>query len=182
MDLVSDRRGRPNTFFFVRFNSQLALPKFCGGRFYVRYGCWHFLCCYIRAKCETMLTATSPFHAGGRTAWSSIVTIGTVKIPARCWYSGHYNAHEDACEVFLKELHKLEQWNEPRTSLSRAATFPAYRTPSNAGGPNGFYGSIGEVAAPPQFSGSLGPHIHPELMSRGSQQPHSASFVSHYSS
>jgi hypothetical protein len=111
-----------------------------------------------------MLTVTSPLHAGGRTAWSSVVTIGTVQVSARCWYSGHYNAFEDACELFFKQLQKFEQWNEPN-SAPRAATFPAYRTPSNAGVPNGFYGSIGAVAAP----GVLEPHGHSHML-RGSQQ------------
>lgn len=44
---------------------------------------------------------------GGRTAWSSTVTVGGHhNIPARYWYDGQYinNAKEDAAEVVLKML------------------------------------------------------------------------------
>ncbi|KAI9890672.1 MAG: hypothetical protein M1814_003741 [Vezdaea aestivalis] len=43
---------------------------------------------------------------GGRTAWSSSVTIGAQQIPARFWYDGQNvdNAKEDAAEVALQQL------------------------------------------------------------------------------
>ncbi|KAI9822096.1 MAG: hypothetical protein M1826_000556 [Phylliscum demangeonii] len=43
---------------------------------------------------------------GGRTAWSSTVTVGNQNIPARYWYDGQYlhNAKEDAAEVALQKL------------------------------------------------------------------------------
>lgn len=44
--------------------------------------------------------------AGGRTAWSSVVTIQGQAISARFWYDGENvnNAKEDAAEVALKHL------------------------------------------------------------------------------
>ncbi|EHL00005.1 hypothetical protein M7I_4087 [Glarea lozoyensis 74030] len=43
---------------------------------------------------------------GGRTAWSSTVTVQGQTIPARYWYDGQYvkNAKEDAAEVALKQI------------------------------------------------------------------------------
>ncbi|TAQ89573.1 hypothetical protein B7494_g2101 [Chlorociboria aeruginascens] len=43
---------------------------------------------------------------GGRTAWSSTVTVQGQNIAARFWYDGQYvnNAKEDAAEVALKHL------------------------------------------------------------------------------
>ncbi|KAI9865784.1 MAG: hypothetical protein M1824_000044 [Vezdaea acicularis] len=43
---------------------------------------------------------------GGRTAWSSTVTINGQNIAARYWYDGQYvnNAKEDAAEVALQQL------------------------------------------------------------------------------
>ncbi|KAF2763216.1 hypothetical protein EJ05DRAFT_472127 [Pseudovirgaria hyperparasitica] len=43
---------------------------------------------------------------GGRTAWSSVVTVQGEPIPARYWYDGQYveNAREDAAEVALQRL------------------------------------------------------------------------------
>ncbi|CZR57169.1 uncharacterized protein PAC_07058 [Phialocephala subalpina] len=43
---------------------------------------------------------------GGRTAWSSTVTVQGQNIPARFWYDGQHvnNAKEDAAEVALKHL------------------------------------------------------------------------------
>ncbi|KAL3423773.1 hypothetical protein PVAG01_05519 [Phlyctema vagabunda] len=43
---------------------------------------------------------------GGRTAWSSTVTVNGQNISARYWYDGQYvdNAKEDAAEVALKHL------------------------------------------------------------------------------
>jgi hypothetical protein len=43
---------------------------------------------------------------GGRTAWSSIVTVQGQNIQARFWYDGQHvnNAKEDAAEVALKHL------------------------------------------------------------------------------
>jgi hypothetical protein len=46
------------------------------------------------------------YVAGGRTAWSSTVTVSGQNISARYWYDGQYlhNAKEDAAEVALKVL------------------------------------------------------------------------------
>lgn len=43
---------------------------------------------------------------GGRTAWSSTVTVQGQNIAARFWYDGQHvnNAKEDAAEVALKHL------------------------------------------------------------------------------
>ncbi|KAH8690894.1 hypothetical protein BGW36DRAFT_306805 [Talaromyces proteolyticus] len=43
---------------------------------------------------------------GGRTAWSSTVTVAGRSIAARYWYDGQYinNAKEDAAEVALMQL------------------------------------------------------------------------------
>jgi len=43
---------------------------------------------------------------GGRTAWSSTVTVQGQNISARFWYDGEHinNAKEDAAEVALKHL------------------------------------------------------------------------------
>jgi len=43
---------------------------------------------------------------GGRTAWTSTVTIQSHNIPARNWYDGQFinNAKEDAAEVALIKL------------------------------------------------------------------------------
>ncbi|KAH6724157.1 hypothetical protein DL95DRAFT_424250 [Leptodontidium sp. 2 PMI_412] len=43
---------------------------------------------------------------GGRTAWSSTVTVQGQNIPARFWYDGDHvnNAKEDAAEVALKHI------------------------------------------------------------------------------
>ncbi|KAI9884304.1 MAG: hypothetical protein M1823_003913 [Watsoniomyces obsoletus] len=43
---------------------------------------------------------------GGRTAWSSTVTVGVHNVQARFWYDGQYinNAKEDAAEVALQQL------------------------------------------------------------------------------
>ncbi|GLI73052.1 hypothetical protein PoHVEF18_001260 [Penicillium ochrochloron] len=53
---------------------------------------------------------------GGRTAWSSNVTIQGEMISARYWYDGQYinNAKEDAAEVAVKKLNVTEQ-NRPST-------------------------------------------------------------------
>ncbi|CAG7919072.1 unnamed protein product [Penicillium olsonii] len=50
---------------------------------------------------------------GGRTAWSSTVTVQGQNIAARYWYDGQYinNAKEDAAEVALKTLNQ-----QPRSS------------------------------------------------------------------
>ncbi|OQE22319.1 hypothetical protein PENSTE_c010G06079 [Penicillium steckii] len=51
--------------------------------------------------------------SGGRTAWSSTVTVQGQNIAARYWYDGQYinNAKEDAAEVAVKLLNQ-----QPRTS------------------------------------------------------------------
>ncbi|KAJ5397707.1 hypothetical protein N7509_005820 [Penicillium cosmopolitanum] len=52
-------------------------------------------------------------NVGGRTAWSSTVSINTQNFSARYWYDGQYinNAKEDAAEVALKLLNQ-----QPRAS------------------------------------------------------------------
>ncbi len=47
-----------------------------------------------------------PSFTGGRTAWSSTVTVQGQNISARFWYDGDHvnNAKEDAAEVALKHL------------------------------------------------------------------------------
>lgn len=50
-------------------------------------------------------------HLGGRTAWSSTVTIQGQNIAARFWYDGQYinNAKEDAAEVALMKLNSQQR-------------------------------------------------------------------------
>ncbi|KAJ5966423.1 hypothetical protein N7481_013137, partial [Penicillium waksmanii] len=52
-------------------------------------------------------------NVGGRTAWSSTVSINAQNFSARYWYDGQYinNAKEDAAEVALKLLNQ-----QPRAS------------------------------------------------------------------
>ncbi len=44
--------------------------------------------------------------SGGRTAWTSKVTVSGQCIPGRYWFDGHYidNAKEDAAELALKKI------------------------------------------------------------------------------
>lgn len=53
-----------------------------------------------------LVTVLMGIAAGGRTAWSSIVTVEGQSISARYWYDGQYveNAREDAAEVALQRL------------------------------------------------------------------------------
>lgn len=53
---------------------------------------------------------------GGRTAWSSTVTVQGRNIPARYWYDGQFinNAKEDAAEMALM------QFAQPNTSPGAA--------------------------------------------------------------
>ncbi|KAJ5389428.1 uncharacterized protein N7496_000496 [Penicillium cataractarum] len=53
-----------------------------------------------------MLIALASENAGGRTAWSSNVTVGNKFMSARYWYDGQYinNAKEDAAEVAYKSF------------------------------------------------------------------------------
>ncbi|KAJ5734282.1 hypothetical protein N7493_003068 [Penicillium malachiteum] len=50
-------------------------------------------------------------NAGGRTAWSSTVTVSNRNVAARYWYDGQYinNAKEDAAEVALQVLNQQPQ-------------------------------------------------------------------------
>jgi hypothetical protein len=52
---------------------------------------------------------------GGRTAWSSTVTVNGQHIPARYWYDGQYvnNAKEDAAEVALQHLRVIPTPGSP---------------------------------------------------------------------
>jgi hypothetical protein len=59
--------------------------------------------CHCCADVSVLLTV---LFLGGRTAWSSVVTIEGQTISARYWYDGQYveNAREDAAEVALQRL------------------------------------------------------------------------------
>ncbi|KAH8599944.1 hypothetical protein B0O99DRAFT_504166 [Bisporella sp. PMI_857] len=58
------------------------------------------------ANCPPPVFQIVSDRRGGRTAWSSTVTIHGQSISARYWYDGQYveNAKEDAAEVALKHL------------------------------------------------------------------------------
>ncbi|KAJ5090515.1 hypothetical protein N7532_009199 [Penicillium argentinense] len=64
---------------------------------------------------------------GGRTAWSSTVTVQGQNIAARYWYDGQYinNAKEDAAEVALKLFNQ-----QPRAST----VYPGQLFPQQATG------------------------------------------------
>ncbi|KAJ5632301.1 hypothetical protein N7490_008640 [Penicillium lividum] len=70
--------------------------------------------------------------AGGRTAWSSTVTVQGRNVAARYWYDGQYinNAKEDAAEVALKQL-----LNQPRAPA--ATVYPGQVYPQGYGGNGG---------------------------------------------
>lgn len=57
---------------------------------------------------------------GGRTAWSSTVTINQTNISARYWYDGQYvnNAKEDAAEVALQHLLTNSNSSSPISPIS----------------------------------------------------------------
>ncbi|KAL1962621.1 hypothetical protein VTN77DRAFT_9335 [Rasamsonia byssochlamydoides] len=59
-----------------------------------------------RAKLQPPIFNIVSDRRGGRTAWSSTVTVGGRNIAARYWYDGQYlnNAREDAAEVALMQL------------------------------------------------------------------------------
>lgn len=63
---------------------------------------------------------------GGRTAWSSTVTVQGQNIAARYWYDGQFinNAKEDAAEVALKLLNQ-----QPRAST----VYPGQLFPQQTG-------------------------------------------------
>ncbi|KKY27079.1 hypothetical protein UCRPC4_g01304 [Phaeomoniella chlamydospora] len=63
---------------------------------------------------------------GGRTAWSSTVTIRGRNIAARFWYDGQFinNAKEDAAEVALNLLKQLP--HAPQSGQSQAGYGRAY--------------------------------------------------------
>ncbi|KAI9850171.1 MAG: hypothetical protein M1838_006016 [Thelocarpon superellum] len=60
---------------------------------------------------------------GGRTAWSSTVTIEGQSVSARYWYDGQYvdNAKEDAAEVALQQLQGVSQPTSPGSNGRRYA-------------------------------------------------------------
>ena len=65
---------------------------------------------------------------GGRTAWSSTVTIkGNQVVNARFWYDGQYvnNAKEDAAEVALQQLMgapaQQQAWAQGRQGIRTGA-------------------------------------------------------------
>ncbi|KAA8650080.1 hypothetical protein EYZ11_008742 [Aspergillus tanneri] len=59
-----------------------------------------------RAKIEPPVFHIVSDRRGGRTAWSSSVTVQGRNIAARYWYDGQYinNAKEDAAEVAIKQI------------------------------------------------------------------------------
>ena len=65
---------------------------------------------FISVRCSS--------SSGGRTAWSSTVTIGGKNIPARFWYDGPFveNAKEDAAEVALQHLRTGSPSSTPTNS------------------------------------------------------------------
>jgi hypothetical protein len=73
--------------------------------------------------------------SGGRTAWSSTVTISGQTIPARYWYDGQYvnNAKEDAAEYALKLLQK-----QPAPSTVYQGTIPPEPSQGYGRGSGGF--------------------------------------------
>lgn len=68
---------------------------------------------------------------GGRTAWSSIVTVAGQRVPARFWYDGSYvnNAKEDAAEVALQKL--------------GVTIVPGQSQNQGNGSQGGYYGAVG---------------------------------------
>ncbi|KAL6711012.1 hypothetical protein ACN47E_006887 [Coniothyrium glycines] len=58
---------------------------------------------------------------GGRTAWSSIVSVNGVPYAARFWYDGNYmeSAREDAAEIALKAVSGLAGLQQPQMMTSR---------------------------------------------------------------
>ncbi|KAJ5929621.1 hypothetical protein N7454_006571 [Penicillium verhagenii] len=87
-----------------------------------------------------MSLPTSPANApspwqnqlfGGRTAWSSTVTVSGKNVAARYWYDGQYinNAKEDAAEYALKQL--LDQPRMP-------TVYPGQVYPHGVGQPGGY--------------------------------------------
>ena len=65
---------------------------------------------------------------GGRTAWSSTVTIRGRNIPARFWYDGTFlhNAKEDAAEVALNILKQLPQAPSSQSSHQQGSYSRGY--------------------------------------------------------
>lgn len=59
--------------------------------------------------------------SGGRTAWSSTVTVQGQNVAARYWYDGQFinNAKEDAAEVALMRLNQ-----QPRSPTGQLAPQP----------------------------------------------------------
>ncbi|MCJ1227602.1 hypothetical protein MMC12_004258 [Toensbergia leucococca] len=66
---------------------------------------------------------------GGRTAWSSTVTISGHHIAARYWYDGQYvnNAKEDAAEVALQHLTTPSQSPVSPVSMNSVGSSQAWR-------------------------------------------------------
>jgi hypothetical protein len=57
---------------------------------------------------------------GGRTAWSSGVTVYGTITQAHHWYSGHHNAKEDAAEKALQWLN-VDIWKLAKASAANRA-------------------------------------------------------------
>lgn len=68
---------------------------------------------------ESLLTP----DLGGRTAWSSTVTVEDWNRSARHWYDGQFihNAREDAAEVMLIQLRNPAVYGSPRRQGSGTA-------------------------------------------------------------
>ncbi|KAJ5096185.1 hypothetical protein NUU61_005541 [Penicillium alfredii] len=67
---------------------------------------------------------------GGRTAWSSTVTVQGQNVAARYWYDGQFinNAKEDAAEMALKVLNE-----PPRASTVYPGQLSSQQSPSGYG-------------------------------------------------
>ncbi|KAI9044235.1 double-stranded RNA binding motif domain-containing protein [Aspergillus affinis] len=80
-----------------------------------------------RAKIGAPVFNIMSERRGGRTAWSSTVSINGQTIAARMWYDGQYinNAKEDVAEVALKHLN---QTPSPHPTLYPGQLFPTQQT------------------------------------------------------
>lgn len=76
-------------------------------------------------------TVANHMNPGGRTAWSSSVTVEDWNCTARHWYDGQFihNAREDAAEVMLTKLRNPAVYGTPR------------RQQSSSGGRHSAYGA-----------------------------------------
>ncbi|KAJ5731126.1 uncharacterized protein N7483_005634 [Penicillium malachiteum] len=119
-NIVSDRRGTypisvflpAYTFllppFVISLHNPFITPLYL--LFYPSHGCLGFFSSGIYALSISTIIACLGI-TGGRTAWSSTVSVHGRNIAARYWYDGQYinNAKEDAAEVALQLLNQQPQ-------------------------------------------------------------------------